>query len=80
MNDYDMNGWDQNQLTTLIEALEDAQNLLYEINNCVRGCHSGAHTYEELGEYARSVSDRIVMGAMDCDYAQEEEYEEEEEE
>ena len=75
-----MDGWNTLALSTLVQALEDAQNLLYEINCCVRGCHSGAHTYEELGEYARSVSDRIVMGAMDCDYAQEEEYEEEEEE
>ena len=77
MNDYDMNGWDQEQLTSLIEALEDAQDLLYEINNCIRGCSSGAHTYEELGEYARRIANRIMTGAEDCDCAQEEEYEEE---
>lgn len=77
MNDYDINGWDKNQLDTLIAALEDAQELLYEINNCVRGCRSGAHTYQELGEYARRVANRITTGAEDCDYAHEEEYDEE---
>lgn len=77
MNNHDMNGWDNNQLPTLIAALEDAQELLYEINNCVRGCRSGAHTYEELRVYARRVASRIVTGAEDCDYAHEEEYDEE---
>lgn len=72
MNDYDMNGWDKNQLDTLIAALEDANQLLYEINNCVRGAYSGAHTYKELGEYARRIANRIMTGAEDCDCAQEE--------
>lgn len=77
MNDYDMNGWDENQLDTLIAALEDAQRLAYEILNCVRGTYSGAHTYEELGDYARRIADRITTGAEDCDCAQEEDLEEE---
>lgn len=77
MNDYNMNGWDKNQLDTLIAALEDAQNLAYEILNCVRGTYSGARTYEELGDYARRIADRIIAGAEDCDCAQEEDLEEE---
>lgn len=74
-----MDGWNTEALSTLVQALEDAQNLAYELNCCVRGAYSGARTYEELGEYARRVASRIVTGAEDCDYVQEEAYEEEDE-
>lgn len=64
-----MDGWNTEALSNLIQALEDAQTLAYEINCCVKGAYSGAHTYEELKEYAEKVADRIRIGAEDCDYA-----------
>lgn len=76
MNDRDMNGWNQEQIPNLVAALEDANQLLYELNNCIRGCYSGAHTYEELKEYAERIADRIKTGAEDCEYVSEEEDEE----
>ena len=63
-----MDGWNTEALGNLVQALEDAQTLAYEINCCVRGAYSGAHTYEELKEYAEKVADRIKRGAEDCDY------------
>ena len=70
-----MDGWNTEALSTLVQALEDAQNLAYEINCCVRGAYSGAHTYEELKEYAEMIAARIKTGAEDCDYVNEEEEE-----
>ena len=64
-----MDGWNTEALSNLIQALEDAQSLAYEINCCVRGASSGARTYEELKEYAEKVAERIKIGAEDCDYA-----------
>ena len=63
-----MDGWNTEALSNLVQALEDAQTLAYEINCCVRGAYSGAHTYEELKEYAEKVADRIKRGAEDRDY------------
>ena len=63
-----MDGWNTEALSNLVQALEDAQTLAYEINCCVKGAYSGAHTYEELKEYAEKVADRIKRGAEDCDY------------
>ena len=63
-----MDGWNTEALSKLVQALEDAQTLAYEINCCVRGAYSGAHTDEELKEYAEKVADRIKRGAEDCDY------------
>ena len=71
-----MDGWNTEALSTLIQALEDAQNLAYEINCCVRGAYSGARTYEELKEYAEKIAARIKTGAEDCDYVNDEEEEE----
>lgn len=64
-----MDGWNTLALSTLVQALEDAQNLLYEINCCVRGAYSGAHSYIELKEYAEKIAARIKTGAEDCEYA-----------
>ena len=71
-----MDGWNTEALSNLIQALEDAQTLAYEINCCVRGAYSGTHTYEELKEYAEKIAERIKVGAEDCDYVFDEEEEE----
>ena len=63
-----MDGWNTEALSNLVQDLEDAQTVAYEINWCVRGDYSGEQTYEELKEYAEKVADRIKMGAEDCDY------------
>ena len=71
-----MDGWNTEALSNLVQALEDAQTLAYEINCCVKGAYSGARTYEELKEYAEKIADRIKIGAEDCDYVFDEEEEE----
>lgn len=73
-----MDGWNTEALSNLVTALSEANNLLYEIENCVRGCHSGAHTYAELKEYAEKVARMIQYGAEDCDCISDDEEMEEE--
>lgn len=57
-------GWNTDKLETLLNLLGDVYNLQYEIENCVRGCYTGAHTYEELGEYIRGLANQLLQEGM----------------
>jgi len=64
-----MDGWNKDELYRLTTALEEAQALSYEINNCVRGCYSGARTYEELKAYVEKLANKFQEAADDIDGA-----------
>lgn len=71
-----MEGWNTEQLSNLMMALEKCRSLHYELSNCIRGCYSGAHTYPELKAHVQEIIRMLELGAEDCDYIREEEYEE----
>lgn len=54
-----MDGWNEDRLEGLLSVLGDAYDMMYEIKNCVRGCNTGAHTYEELQQKVNELADRI---------------------
>lgn len=73
MND----GWNTDKLDSLTSVLNDIYNLQYEIENCVRGAYTGAHTYEELGRYIQELGNQLIQEGS---YIEEEVEEDEEEE
>lgn len=74
-----MDGWNEEQLGGVLSVLDDLYEISYELKNCVRGCYTGAHTYEELQSYIKRKAQQLVDEAEWMDTT-EEEYEEEEEE
>lgn len=62
-----MNGWDKEELYSLTSALDEAQSINYEINNCIRGCYSGADTYAELKERIKRLASKLEQAADDID-------------
>lgn len=57
--------WDTEGMDDLHEVLSDICNTKYEIDNCVRGCQTGCHTYGELAEHLRWLADRLTFVADD---------------
>ena len=41
-------GWNADDLYDVIQVLDKIRDLRYEIENCRRGCYTGALTYSEL--------------------------------
>lgn len=56
MND----GWNTDKLENLTSVLNDIYSLQYEIESCVRGAYTGAHTYEELGQYIQELGNQLI--------------------
>lgn len=58
-----MEGWNKDYLSEVMDVLNECYDTQYEINNCIRGCHTGCRTYEDLGDYLRCLSDKLRMAA-----------------
>lgn len=71
-----MDGWNEEQLEGVLSILDDLDSLSYELKNCVRGCYTGAHTYEELQDYILRLADRLHCEAECMDTTEDEEEEE----
>lgn len=71
-----MDGWNEEQLEGVLSILDDLYDLSYELRNCVRGCSSGANTYEELQSYIKRKAHQLLDEAEWMDTT-EEEYDEE---
>lgn len=56
-------GWDEDALAEVVEHLDELQGINYEINNCVKGSHTGCDTYEELGYYIIDVANDLINAA-----------------
>lgn len=72
-----MDGWNEEKLESLISLLGDIQNLQYEVENCRRGCYTGAETYAELGEKVKYLGQRLISEGEDICEMEEDEYDEE---
>lgn len=72
-----MDGWNEEKLESLISLLGELQNINYELENCRRGCYSGANTYAELGEKIVWLGERLVREGEDIREMEEDEYDEE---
>ena len=72
-----MDGWNEDRLESVISVLSEASDALYELQNCIRGCNTGAETYEELQSYLENLGRRLMEEA---EYMPTEEDEEEDEE
>lgn len=64
-NTEENNGWNMEGIDDLQEVLSDICDTRYEIDNCVRGCMTGCHTYGELAEHLRWLADRLTFVADD---------------
>lgn len=71
-----MNGWNEEKVSGVLEVLSDIYNLEYELKNCVRGCYTGAYTYEELQSYINQLADRLHNEAECMDTEEDEEEDE----
>lgn len=54
-----MDGWELEDFDELNETLGSIYDLKYEVECCVRGCATGAKTYEELADHIENLSDRL---------------------
>lgn len=54
-----MDGWNEEKVCDVIRVLEDAYGVKYELENCVRGGHTGCTTYQELGSYLKNLARRL---------------------
>lgn len=71
-----MDGWNEDRLESIIGVLSEASDALYELQNCIRGCNTGATTYEELSDYLHDLGKRLQEEAEYMD-TEEDEYDEE---
>lgn len=58
-----MDGWNIDRLESVVSVLSEANSALYELENCVRGCNTGAETYEELQDYLKRLGRRLMLEA-----------------
>ena len=72
-----MDGWNEEQLGGVLSILDDLYEVSYELKNCVRGCYTGARTYEDLQSYIKRKAQQLLYEA---EWMDTEEYEEEEDE
>ena len=79
LNESAGDGWDLDDLDQLEEAFGEIENFMYEVRNCVRGAYTGCHTYEELADKLRNISDSLSMAADEIENTPEPEPEDEEE-
>lgn len=71
-----MDGWNEEKLEGILGVLDDLYDLTYELKNCVRGCYTGAHTYEELQSYIERKAQQLKEEAEYMDTTEDEEEEE----
>ena len=72
-----MEGWNENEMPSIMTAIGNIESLAYELRNCQRGCYTGCYTYDELKETIREYGQALVDAADECDYVQDEEMEDE---
>lgn len=72
-----MEGWNEEKVSDVNRVLQDAYDVQYELENCVRGAFTGCTTYQELGDYLKELAGRL-MAEADCLTYQEEDPEDEE--
>lgn len=71
-----MDGWNEDRLESVISVLSEANGALYELENCVRGCNTGAKTYEELQDYLKRLGRRLTLEAEGMPIEEDDEEEE----
>ena len=59
------NGWNTENLYDLIEVLDKLRDLRYEIENCCRGCYTGALTYAQLETKVKNLAVELKE-SFDC--------------
>lgn len=71
-----MDGWNTEKLEDILNVLDSLYNASYEIRNCIRGCQTGANTYEELQSYLKRKAQQLMYTADWMDTNEDEEEEE----
>ena len=59
------NGWNTDNLYDLIEVLDKLRELRYELDNCRRGCYTGALTYVQLEAKVKNLATELKE-SFDC--------------
>ena len=49
-------GWNEAVQSSLYDVFGKLEKLMYEVRNCVRGCHTRCGTESELADYIRSLA------------------------
>lgn len=52
-------GWEEVTDFQDLDVLDDINNLIYELNNCVRGAYTKCRTREALGHYIKDLAERL---------------------
>ena len=60
LNENISNGWDEDELSELMDILDDIVDLQYEIKHCARGVKTKCKTYDQLGEYIEELGTRLA--------------------
>lgn len=71
-----MDGWNIDRLESIVSVLSEANDALYELENCIRGCLTGVRTYTELQEYLKNLGRRLILEAEDMPIGEDDEEEE----
>lgn len=66
-----MNGWNEDKVYDALNVMDDIYNVAYELKHCVRGCHTGAYTYQELSNVICRLAERLQQTGENLAYEQE---------
>ena len=56
-------GWGEEVRDFLDSIMSEAEELFYEIRNCVRGSYTNCTTKSELGDYLRNLAEQLNEAA-----------------
>lgn len=71
-----MDGWNEDKVFRVEYAIDEITKAGYELQNCVKGCYTGARTYSELSNYLCKLADRLREEAESIAYEDEDDEEE----
>ena len=74
-----MDGWNEDKVYEVVNVMDEIANAKYELDNCVRGCYTGAHTYSDLSNYICRLAEKLQYAGESLAYEQEDEEEEDDE-
>ena len=60
-------GWNTEELSEVLDVMDELRSVRYEIENCVRGCNTGAYTYAELKTVLNRLAEQLTT-AIDSIY------------
>ncbi len=64
-------GWNTEELSDVLYIMDILRDIRYEIENCVRGCNTGAYTYADLKNVLKEYTERLstAVDSIYPDYA-----------